>query len=205
MYIRVCTQERKSFATLDVHDMFYSIMNSDASVTSRLFLAALPDATTAARIFRLACGLKRAHRFSGKLVAPDRLHVSLFFLGALDEDLECEMPRIGGEIRVAPFKVTFDRTASFLGRPGSRPFVLIGGDGLRELRSFRKELGAGLTRAGLGRLARTNFEPHVTLLYDGRSVEEYPLAEPICWTVNEVVLIRSRSGHTHLEKWRLQA
>jgi RNA 2',3'-cyclic 3'-phosphodiesterase len=185
--------------------MFYSIVDRKASFDGRLFLAALPDTITAARIFRLAAVLKRAHGFSGKLIAPDRLHVSLFFLGGLQRDMECAAREAAGEMRMAPFEVCFNRTASFRGRPGSRPFVLVGGDGVGQLRSFRQGLGAELTREGLRRPANTSFEPHVTLLYDARGVDEYPLAEPISWTVSEIVLIQSRSGHTHLAKWRLRA
>jgi len=133
------------------------------------------------------------------------LHVSLFFLGGLQQGMECAAREAAGEMSMAPFQVSFDRTASFRGRLGSRPFVLVGGDGVGRLKSFRQGLGAGLAREGLKRLANTNFEPHVTLLYDARGVAEYPLAEPISWTVNEIVLIQSRSGHTHLAKWRLRA
>jgi RNA 2',3'-cyclic 3'-phosphodiesterase len=185
--------------------MFYSIMDRKAGVDGRLFLAALPDTITAARIFRLAGALKRAHRFSGKLITPDRLHVSLFFLGELQQNMECAAREAAGEIRMAPFQVSFDRTASFRGRLGSRPFVLVGGGGVGQLKSFRRGLGVGLARGGLRRLAVANFEPHVTLLYDARGVDEYPLAEPISWSVNEIVLIQSRSGHTHLATWRLRA
>jgi RNA 2',3'-cyclic 3'-phosphodiesterase len=192
-------------ASSDVHDMFYSIMDRKASIGGRLFLAALPDTITAARILRLAGALKRAHGFSGKLIAPDRLHVSLFFLGGLQQDMERAAREAAGEMRMAPFQVSFDRTASFRGRPGSRPFVLVGGDGVGQLKSFRQGLGAGLVREGLRGFAGTSFEPHVTLLYDARGVDEYPLAEPISWTVDEIVLIQSRSGHTHLAKWRLRA
>ncbi len=179
-------------------------MDRNASFDGRLFLAALPDAATACRIFDLASMLKRAHRFSGKLIAPERLHVSLFFFGG-SPDLESAALGVAGEVRVSPFVVSFDRTASFRGRPGSRPFVLVGGDGLDQLKSFRQGLGAALTRQGMGRFAKTNFEPHVTLLYDALCVEEYPLAEPVSWTINEIVLIRSKSGHAHLAKWRLRA
>jgi len=196
---------QSAFASPDVHDMFYSIMDRNASLDGRLFLAALPDAETASRIFKLASVLKRAHGFSGKLIAPDRLHVSLFFLGGLRPDMECAALETAGEVRVPPFEVSFDRTASFRGRPESRPFVLIGGDGVGQLKSFRKGLGAGLAREGFRRLANASFEPHVTLLYDARRVEEYPLAEPIAWTINEIVLIRSQNGHAHLAKWRLRA
>ena len=96
----------------------------------------------------------------------------------------------------------FDRTASFRGRPGNHPFVLIGEQGLRGLQSFRQMFCAALTRRGMRRLANTNFTPHVTLLYDARDVDEYPI-EPIGWTVKEFVLIRSLNGHEHLVRWPL--
>ena len=106
------------------------------------------------------------------------------------------------EVRTEPFEVSFDRTASFRGRSGNRPFVLIGEKGLRRLQSFRQMLGAAMTRRGLRRLANTNFTPHVTLLYDARGVDEYPI-EPIGWTVTEFVLVRSLNGHEHLVRWPL--
>ena len=73
---------------------------------------------------------------------------------------------------------------------------------MRELQSFRKMFSAALTRRGMRRLANSNFTPHVTLLYDTRDVEEYPI-EPIGWTVKEFVLIRSLNGHEHLVRWPL--
>ena len=81
----------------------------------RLFLAVLPDVATATRIHRLAAVLKRAHGFTGKLIQPERLHVSLFFLGGLHDGVACAARGAIGTIRMAPFKVSFDLTASFLG------------------------------------------------------------------------------------------
>ena len=52
-----------------------------ASDSARLFFAAVPNVGTAERIHRLAGVLKRAHKFDGKLIPPERLHISLFFLG----------------------------------------------------------------------------------------------------------------------------
>lgn len=106
------------------------------------------------------------------------------------------------EVRTAPFEVAFDRAASFRGRPGNRPFVLVGEKGLHALQSFRETFCASLARRGMRRLATMKFTPHVTLLYDARDVEEYPI-EPIGWTVKEFVLIRSSNGHEHLVRWPL--
>ena len=186
-----------------VHDLFKSIMDEFASCSgARLFLAAVPDAGTAERIHQLAGALKRAHHLDGKLIAPGRLHISLFALSGLPEGQLCAAWEAAMDVRTEPFEVSFDRTASFRGRSDNRPFVLIGEKGLRRLQSFRQMLGAAMTRRGLRRLANTNFTPHVTLLYDARSVDEYPI-EPIGWTVTEFVLVRSLNGHEHLVRWPL--
>jgi 2'-5' RNA ligase len=178
-------------------------VDQNAISGGRLFFAVVPDADASARIFQLARALKQAHKFPGKLIAPECLHVSLFFLGEFDEQLVRIASCAAAEVRAQPFEIWFDRSASFLGRPGNRPSVLIGDDGVRELRSFRRMLGAALAKRGLRRLARRDFTPHVTLFYAERSVEEYPI-EPIRWMVNEFVLIHSQNGHTHLARWPLR-
>ncbi|MDE5452062.1 RNA 2',3'-cyclic phosphodiesterase [Bradyrhizobium sp. CSA112] len=175
-----------------------------SSSRARLFLATIPDAATAERIHRLASVLKRAHKFDGKLIAPERLHISLFSLNGLPDRQLCSACEAATELRAEPFEVSFDRTVSFRGRPGSRPLVLIGENGLRRLEAFRQMLGAALTRRGLRRAASTNFTPHITLLYDARSVDEHPI-QPIFWAVTEFVLIHSMKGHDYLARWPLRA
>ena len=173
-----------------------------ASDSARLFFAAVPNAGTAERIHRLAGVLKRAHKFDGKLIPPERLHISLFFLGGLLERHIHAACEAAADVRAERFGVSFDRTVSFRGRLDNRPFVLIGDDGLSRLQSFRRMLSAALR--GLRRVANTHFTPHVTLLYDARSVDEHPI-EPIFWTVTEFVLIHSKKGHDYLARWSLQA
>jgi 2'-5' RNA ligase len=188
----------------NVNDLFWFIMDRFASSGSgRLFLAIVPDRATAERIYRLAGVLKRAHRFEGKLIAPDRLHISLFSLTGLADHQIYAACEAATDFRTEPFEVSFDRTTSFRGGSGNRPFVLIGEDGLRRLQSFRQMLAAALTRRGLRRPANTNFAPHVTLLYDARSVDEYPV-EPVVWTVAGFVLVHSLKGHKHLGRWCLR-
>jgi RNA 2',3'-cyclic 3'-phosphodiesterase len=182
----------------------YLMTTSVSSEDARLFLATLPDAGTAARIHALASVLKRAHQFNGRLTEPERLHVSLFFLGGLPEQAVEAAYAAATDVQMEPFEVLFDRTASFRGKRGSRPFVLIGEKGLEQLVSFRRMLGGAMLRRGLRRVAHTNFTPHVTLLYDARAVEEYPI-EPVSWIVKEFVLIRSLRGHQHLARWPLEA
>jgi 2'-5' RNA ligase len=178
-------------------------MDQSAISGGRLFLAVVPKPEASARIFRLARALKQAHKFPGKLIEPECLHVSLFFLGEYEAQLVRIVCDAAAEVRAKPFDIWFDRSAIFRGRPGNRPFVLIGDEGLQELQSFRRTLGAALARKGLKRLAKREFTPHITLLYAERKVEEYPI-EPIRWNVNEFVLVHSLRGHRHLARWSLQ-
>jgi len=128
-------------------------MSEYASVDgARLFLAAIPDPGTATRIHKLAGVLKRAHQFDGRLTEPERLHVSLFFLGGLPEQDIRAACTAAAELRMEPFEVLFDRTARFHGKRGSRPFVLVGDDGLQRLTSFRQMLGGAMLRRGLRRV-----------------------------------------------------
>ena len=167
------------------------------------FSQPFPTRAPRLRIHQLAGVLKRAHRFSGKLIEPSRLHISLFFLGGLPEQ-DIQAARMAAmDVRIEPFEVLFNRTASFRGKRGSRPFVLVGDNGLQRLVSFRRMLGEAMLRTGLRWVAHTNFSPHVTLLYDARAAEEYPI-EPISWMVNEFVLIRSLRGHDCLARWPLE-
>ncbi len=174
----------------------------------RVFLAVIPDARAAAKIHRLAGILKRAHGFAAQPIEPDRLHATLFFLGALSARAVRIVSEAAREVPTPPFEVSFDRTISFRRKSGGHesgghPFVLAGGDGLNRLKSFQQRLGVALTTKGLRRLAGKDFTPHVTLMYGERCVDEYPI-EPVCWTVSEFLLIHSLAGHTRLARWKFE-
>jgi 2'-5' RNA ligase len=169
---------------------------------SRLYLGAVPDSDARAKIARLGGVLKRAHRFAGRPIQPDRLHVSLLFLGSRSEDLVRIGQEVGTVVRMPTFDVVFDRTVSFRGKPGQRPFVLVGRDGCSPLQSLRQQMVEALMRKGVKGWARRAFTPHVTLWYGERELAENPI-EPIGWTVREFVLIHSLRGHTHLARWPL--
>jgi len=90
------------------------VMGQNASTSSgRLFFAVLPDANTAVRIHRLAHALKCAHKFDRKIIEPQLLHVSLFFLGEWSEQIVRIACKAAAEVRVQPFQLWFDRSASF--------------------------------------------------------------------------------------------
>jgi 2'-5' RNA ligase len=167
-----------------------------------LFFAVVPGVDKATRIYRLAEVVKRARQFDGGLIRTDRLHITLFLLdnghGSHERVVRIACEAAQG-ICTPSFEVSFDRIASFRGSPGRHPFVLLGGDGLGQLKLLRQALGAQLARNGLKHLVKRDFNPHVTLLYAEREVEEQPI-EPISWTVDGFVLIHSMKGHTHLAR-----
>ena len=171
------------------------------------FLAIVPSAGRAKCIHRLAGVVKRARHFEGKLIKPNCLHVTLFFVCDNECDARDYVVRMAHEaargVNMSPFEVSFDRIASFRGQPGRHPFVLLGGDGLNRLRQLQQTLAAQLAKNGLKHLVKRDFNPHVTLLYAERQVEEQPI-EPIFWTVDAFVLIHSLKGHTHLARWPLR-
>ncbi len=181
-------------------------MDSGFYGDGRLYLGAVPDLAARVKIDRLSGVLRRAHRFGGKPTQPDRLHVSLLFLGSFPGSPSQELVRIGHQVgaavRMPRFDVVFDRTVSFRGSPGQRPFVLVGRDDSPPLQSLRQQMVETLRRTGLKGWARKAFTPHVTLWYGEREVDEHPI-EPIGWTVREFVLIHSLRGHTHLARWPL--
>lgn len=178
--------------------------------TDRLFFAIYPDAATAARITQLAQQLRAEHGLQGKPLKPERFHVTLHHLGdyaGLPHDLVAAACGAAAGVAAASFDITFDRVASFTSAPRNRPFVLRGDKGLAALAAFQQSLGEALKKTVLGRWAKPGFTPHVTLLYDDRSVPEQAVT-PVSWTARELVLVHSLIGqtlHVPLARWPLHA
>ena len=153
--------------------------------TDRLFFAVLPDIAVAKRVAQFAHGMRNEYNLKGKLLAPDRFHVTLYHIGDY-EGLPGRIVTIASEaaatVAMPPFDITFDRAGSFSGRPGNLPFVLRGRDGVVALIAFQRVLATAMMKAGLKSPGKSGFTPHMTLLYDERYVPEQA-AEVIGWTV----------------------
>src|ERR1700753_3412543 len=99
------------------------------SQKDRIFFAALPDAKTAAKIYDLAEGFKAEHGFTGNLILPEHLHVTLFHLGdwaALPEEIVNLASGAASQLHVPACDVVFKRAESFRNSTGVYPFVLTG-------------------------------------------------------------------------------
>lgn len=175
--------------------------------TDSLFFAIAPTPAAAASIAHWARLLRGEYGLSGAPLAAGRLHVSLNHVGVfagLPKDTVAAAMTAAASVRMPPFELAFERAASFRGKPGGRPLVLLGDDGTAGATALQDALGGALQKAGLGR-ANPGFLPHLTLLYDERLVPERPI-EAIGWTVREFVLVHSLLGqtrHVPLARWPL--
>lgn len=173
----------------------------------RVYFALRPEAGAARAMTEAARQCRLRHGLSGRLYGAERLHVSLSSVesprGFRRDDVAAAL-RAAAAVRAVPFPVTFDRIRAFYGRP-KRPIVLCCSEGSALLAALRDTLRRALVKAGLWH-GPSQFEPHVTLLWDRRGVPESRLAEPIRWTVEDFVLVRSFTGQRRqidLGRWRL--
>lgn len=179
--------------------------------SDRLFFAVYPDTQAAQRIVELAQSVRAKHHMRGNPLRVDRVHVTLHHLGdhaGLPESLVAAASGAAGDMAMPPFELSFDCAASFPGRARKRPCVLRSGEGNSNaaLFAFQAALGERLRASGLGRHVERRFTPHVTLLYDERTLAPEPVP-PVGWTVREFVLIHSLLGKTEhrvLGRWSLE-
>jgi tRNA(adenine34) deaminase len=178
----------------------------EGPATDRLFLAVLPDPAARDRLSGLAQTLKREHGLQGRALRPEHLHITLHHLGdhrrIPQNVVDAASRAVASLVSVPTFPVSLDRVVTFQ-RPGSKPVVAAGGEGVVALEGFHRQLQKALVRQGIKPEAR--FKPHATLLYDPRGIPERAVA-PITWTVGEVVLVHSLLGkttHEHLARWSL--
>lgn len=182
----------------------------DATITDRLFFALQPDAVTAAAIAALAARLHAQLGLKGKPLAPERLHVTLQFIGAfagLPQEIVNRACDAAAALTAPQFDVCFDRVMSFSRTDSRRPVVLVGGDSLGPLYDFQKRFKAAMLRADVPDASGMSFTPHITLLNGDRPLAEQRV-EPFCWTVREFALVRSlvgRGQHENLARFPLNA
>ena len=159
---------------------------------NRLFFALWPDAGSVERLRAMADAL--APRLGGRAVPRDNIHLTLAFLGDLDDEraaLAASVPI------VAPaFTLALDRLGSFRRARVAWAGCARAPAALAELESG---LSARLRELGFV-LEDRAFTPHVTLL---RKIER-PLpaeaVEAVRWEVEEVTLVASRAGRYEVVK-----
>lgn len=190
-------------------DQQLELLSRDAA-QHNVFFAALPDATMSAGAGEIARDVRRRLRLTATPIPPERLHVSLLSIGGFSGScppavIDAAM-RAAGTVSMAPFRVEFDRFASFSGGHRQRALVLTGnGDGVAGFMRLQEALKHALTKAGSRPPRQSCPSPHLTMMYDESRTCDFAI-EPIGWTVSRFVLVDSlvgQSRHVHLGQWFL--
>jgi 2'-5' RNA ligase len=167
------------------------------------FFALRPGVEDAARIQAFADELLQARGMSGKRIPAERLHITLELIGHdVDEAVVAAACLAADTVRSPAFEARFERAGSFSAPSG--PFVLLGGQGLDEVRSLRTSLGCALADHGFA--PPQAYEPHMTLCYDRRQRVAFTPILPLGFPVGEFALIKSHIGlsrHEIMRTWRL--
>jgi 2'-5' RNA ligase len=173
-----------------------------------LFFAILPEPAIAARIEKLGGELRTTHRLPGRPISAKRLRMILTPIAdysiLLDYDVTAAL-RAASTVALPPFEISFNRLQS-LGDEGSHPLVLRCGEGLAAFAGLRKALHTALAATGYAGKAPAGDAPHVTLLDEGKPIDETFLDEPIGWTVQDFALVYSVHGESRqmeLGRWPL--
>lgn len=151
-------------------------MGGEGRAGKRLFIAVDIDDATREQVGGIAARLRTALEPHTKAswVRPDRMHLTLHFLGAVEDAFEQRVRHaLAVPIREAPFEVTFDGVGWFPERGSPRVLWLGVRDGLEPLRRLHAALatlvGLDTTPVGLdlsrARPKRTTepYTPHLTL------------------------------------------
>lgn len=165
----------------------------------RLFFAIRPPLVLARRMAEAASWFGR----QGRPLRPEHLHMTLAIFEdfpVFPEGLAETLTALGSGIAADPFPIVLDQSVG-----SSTSVAIVPRRKNAALKALRHEIGAAVTRSGLGQRSGYSFNPHVTLAYgDGE-----PFArsiEPFGWMVDEFFLVHSLVGQTRHEllgRWRL--
>lgn len=156
----------------------------------RCFLAAWPNTATREALAALSADIARRveHR---RVVRADDLHLTLAFIGELDDTNAIALSQNTNALRFTPFDWQLD-TIGFFERAG---VVWAGGETVTPLLELAEKLRNTLDRLNVRHDARA-LVPHVTLLRGAQSTAE-ELITPIVWRIDSVALYRSTGSRSH--------
>ncbi len=151
----------------------------------RLFFALWPDDAVRAELARWS---RELHALcGGRTTRPENLHVTLAFLGSVEEVRVAEIERTAGEVSPRAVSLVLDQ-------PGYWKRNRIAWAGAStvppELEAFVEELRGALARSHIGFDAK-DFVSHVTLLRDAHEPRGMPALDPISWKVDGFALVQS--------------
>lgn len=156
----------------------------------RLFFALWPDEAIRQRCRHLI----RAVRSAGRPVSATNLHITLVFLGSVDEAAQTTMTQAAANIVVPPMTLTFNRLDYW-----KRPRVVC--LSTEQIDPPVASLVEQLTCAAIQneiKVDRRPYKAHVTLLRKAKSPPEIEF-EPIVWQARAFCLVESCSTPSGVE------
>ena len=153
----------------------------------RLFFALWPDETVRGQCADL---MRRLLKSGNRPVDPGNIHVTLVFLGAVDDVLESAMVQAVGEIKkLEPVTVYFDEL-SFWRKPGI--ICLSSSNPHTKAMNLAEHLSAMVSSFDHPIDERT-YKPHVTLIRKAKQSVQMEF-EPISWHSDAFCLVESSSA-----------
>jgi len=172
---------------------------TEKPIRSRLFFALWPDDPV---LETLQNTRKTLDLNEGKPVAPENFHITLLFLGEVDNSLIDDLKAMAGQIDVEPCEMVLDRLEHWV-----RPAVLCltASRTPEPLAALVEDLKRGVRKLGF-KPEKRPFRPHVTL---ARKVRKRVIGReigPIRWPVRGFALVKSErnaqgSRYTVLAHW----
>lgn len=143
-------------------------------------------------------------RATGTLQPENTIHASLVLAGPADDPrVEPAAREIAALVRSVRFDLVFDTLSTFAGAKGV--LALTCSAIPPEWAPLRKQLSQAPRR--LGRPIEGGATPHLTVGYGFAAAQPVRLSEPVVWSVDEFLLVRSLRGqamHEDLGRWKLQ-
>ncbi|HEY5702588.1 MAG TPA: RNA 2',3'-cyclic phosphodiesterase [Gammaproteobacteria bacterium] len=157
-----------------------------SNLTGRLFLAYWPDPACRKSFSKLA---KQLSLRNARLIKPENIHLTLVFLGHVDEKTLPQLTRSLETIATEPIELVFDqlgwwqRSQVIWVAPASVPDnLLILVDNLNS------------TAHGCGfKVDERPYSPHITLARKVRQPPVRPEFKPVTWLLRDWVLVRSET------------
>ena len=151
----------------------------------RLFFALWPDDGVRAQLAHWSRELYSA--CGGRAIHPENLHVTLAFLGGVEDARVAQVERAAGEVAPRAARLVLDQ-------PGYWKHNRIAWAGASivpgELDVLVAELRSALARSQIG-FDSKGYISHVTLLREAREPKAMPALEPIEWRLDGFALVQS--------------
>jgi 2'-5' RNA ligase len=160
-----------------------------APETNRLFFALWPDEATRSACALAARELKLRMQPGGYLIQPERLHLTLLFLGDfVSRQKESAAIDAASRLRASPFTLRLEQAGAFGNREGV--WWLAPRETPPQLTKLYEQLRERLREAAVP-VDRVKFVPHLSVVRIAGKPLATTMIQAVNWPVTEFVLIRS--------------